>query len=329
MRRALVTGLAAVSLGACAAPAYAAEPPLDVSASKLRSSLFCQESVTRASRTPVLLVTGTGVDGSEAWPDSLQISLNRAGSPSCYVNFPQHTTGDIQVAAEYLVYAIRAVSARAGREIAVYGISQGGLLPRFALTYWPSLRAKVSDVVLLAGTQHGTTTFQALMGLCAPNCRFSAAAWQQAAGSNLLKALNRSGRPEIFGPTSWTTVRSLTDEIVQPTGGSNPTSALKGASNIVIQQICPGRQTSHIGTGVDSVSYAALADAMSHEGPARASRISRSVCGQTYAPGLNPDRTKAGIDEAYRRATPRTLQGAEGGVALAREPEVRAYVRAR
>jgi hypothetical protein len=329
MRRLVGLGLAPCALGALSPTALAREPRLAVGPSKLRSSLFCQESVTNAARTPVLLVTGTGVDGSEAWPDGLQVSLIRAGVPSCYVNFPQRTTGDIQVAVQYLVHAVRVVRRRAGRDIAVYGISQGGLLPRLALRYWPSLRAKVSDAVLLAGTQHGTTVLRPLLAACAANCRLPAAAWQQTAGSNLLRALNRRGRDETPGPTSWTTVRTLFDEIVQPTGGPHPTSALEGASNLVIQRICPGRATNHIGTGVDSVSYAALRDAMTHPGPARAARINRSVCRRPYAPGLDPGRTSARIADTYARAAPRTLQGAEDGILLSREPVVRRWVRAR
>ena len=332
MRRLVALSLALGALGALAPAAPAAparEPRLSVSSDKLRASLFCQESVTDAARTPVLLVSGTGIDGNEAWPDGLQVSLTRAGVPSCYVNFPQHTTGDIQVAVQYLVHAIRVVRRSAGRDIAVYGLSQGGLLPRFALTYWPSLRAKVSDAVLLAGTQHGTTAFEAFLAACAGNCRATAAGWQQAAGSDLLKALNRPGRDETPGPTSWTTVRTLSDEVVQPTGGPRPTSALAGARNLVIQRVCPGRTTNHIGTSVDSVSYAALRDALAHRGPARAARIDRSVCGRPYAPGLDPERTAAGIADRYVRAGPRTFQGAEGSVLLSREPAVRRWVRAR
>jgi triacylglycerol lipase len=124
-------------------------------------------------------------------------------------------------------------------------------------------------------------------------------------------------------------VRTLDDEIVQPTSGPDPTSALTGASNLVIQGICPGRVTNHIGTGVDSVAYAALRDAMTHCGPARASRIKRTVCRRPYAPGLDPERARAGIQASYALASPRTLHGAEGGVLLSREPAVRRWVRAR
>jgi len=327
--RVWIVGVAIVLLGGLGTSASAREPRLGVPAATLRSALFCQESVTRAARTPVLLVTGTGFDGSEAWPDGLQISLRRDDVPSCYVNFPRHATADIQVSVQYVVYAIRQMRKRSRRDIAVYGISQGALLTRFALTYWPSLREPVTDVVLLAGTHHGTTAFSSLAAGCATRCRFPAAAWQQAAGSDLLTALNRRGRPETFGPASWTTVRTIDDEIAQPARGAHPTSALRGASNLVIQNICPERTTNHLGTAVDSVSYAALRDALSHKGPASAARIKARVCRRPYAPGLDAQRTKAKIEELYRRSSPRTLQGTDGGRLLAHEPRVRAYVRAR
>ena len=71
----------------------------------------------------------------------------------------------------------------AGRKVGVFGISQGGLLPRFALTYWTDLQRKVSDVLAAAGTQHGATNRSAVCSAaepCAP------AIWQQQRGSNLL-----------------------------------------------------------------------------------------------------------------------------------------------
>jgi hypothetical protein len=323
--------LIALVLALCvAAPASAktkrAEPKLDVPAAKLRAGLHCQKSVTNARRTPVLLVTGTGVDGHEAWPDGVQRSLTAAGRPSCYVDFPQHTTADIQVSVQYLVAAIRATARRAGRPIAMFGVSQGGLLPRWALTYWPSLRRLVTDVVAVAGTQHGTTIFEGLTGACGTSCAFTAAGWQQAAGSKLEKALARYP-DESPGPTAWTTVRSLDDEVVQPTSGPSPASALRGASNIVIQAVCPGRVVSHIGTGVDSVSYAVLADALAHRGPASAKRLPGSVCARPFAPGLDETATRAAIAHLYDIALPRTLSGADGGKVLSAEPPVRAYAR--
>ena len=109
-----------------------------------------------ATRTPVMLVTGTGASGDEAYLIG-KPAFDTYGAPVCWVNFPNHTTADVQVSVQYLVHGLRTMSARAGRPVAVFGISQGGLLPRIALTYWPSLRTRVSDVLSAAGTQHGTT----------------------------------------------------------------------------------------------------------------------------------------------------------------------------
>jgi triacylglycerol lipase len=331
-RRGLVVicGLTVLALGATAPQALAAkqhsEPRIEVSAAKLRASLQCQKSVREARRTPILLVTGTGVDGSEAWADGLQRTLIAARRPSCFVDFPEHTTADIQVSVQYLVHAIRATAKRAQRKIAIYGISQGGLLPRWALTYWPSLRSLVTDVVAVAGTQHGTTVFSGLLSACGSSCRFTAAAWQQAAGSDLQRALARYP-DETPGRTAWTTVRTLDDEVVQPTSDPNATSALHGATNIVIQRVCPGRQVNHITAGVDSVSYAALIDAVTHRGSASAKRFSPGVCSRPFAPGLDEQQTRERISELYALAAPRILAGADGGKLLTAEPPVRAYAR--
>ena len=324
-------GLGTLALGTMAPRALAAtgsgEPRIGVSDAKLRASLHCQRSVRNAKRTPILLVTGTGVDGSEAWPASLQLPLTVAGRPSCYVDFPQHTTADIQVSVQYLVHAIRATAKRARRRIAIYGISQGGLLPRWALTYWPSLRKLVTDVVAVAGTQHGTTVFGGVLAGCGSTCRLTAAAWQQAAGAKLQAALARYPDETPGRPTAWTTVRTRDDEVVQPTSGPNPASALRGATNIVIQRVCPGRLVHHIQSGVDSVSYAALIDAVTHRGAASVKRFSSRICNRAFAPHLDEQQTRAGIELLISLAAGRTILGTDGGTLLAAEPPVRAYAR--
>jgi hypothetical protein len=238
-----------------------------------------------------MFVTGTGATGDQGYLIG-QDAFKAYGHPTCYVNFPDFTTADIQVSVQYLVYGLRAEFALAHRKVAVIGISQGGLLPRFALTYWPDLRRKVSDVMAAAGTQHGTTVG---LGGCSASSPCPPADWQQGAGSKLLLALN-SQPDETPGNVSYTTVRSLTDETVQPQSGKHPSSALRGASNIVIQNVCPGRTTSHIGTILDSVTFAAFVDAVAHggkgkRGAARVSRFPPDVCNHPYATGLNEAQT--------------------------------------
>jgi hypothetical protein len=286
IRRGLLAA-ATLSLIAIALPASSAvakssykEPALTAPKARLAESLVCPKAIKRGGPQPTLLVTGTGYTGEEAYAIG-SAALKSTGRPICYVNFPFRTTGDIQVSAEYLVSGIRRVAASYGKPIAIFGVSQGGLLSRWALTYWPSLRAKVSDVISVAGTHHGTN----LIAGCSAINPCQAASWQQAAGSKLLRAINRQP-DESPNPTSWTTVRTATDETVQPQTGKNPTSSLKGATNILIQDICPGRNVSHIGSALDSVTFAASEDALTHKGPASVKRLPKNVCAKLLAPGL-------------------------------------------
>lgn len=305
-----------VASPATALPRHPPEPPIRIPTPELEAAFHCVGEVERATAAPILYVTGTGSTGEQGYALG-RGAFEALGRPVCYVNFPDQTTADIQVSVQYLVYAIRREFRFAGRPIAIFGISQGALLPRFALTYWPSLRKKVTDVLAAAGTEHGTTVFTG----CSESNPCPPAVWQQIAGSNLLRALNRQPN-EAPGPTNWTTVRSATDETVQPQTGRHPTSALRGATNILIQAVCPGRTTGHVGTAVDSVTFAAFADAISHRGPAKVSRLPADVCTHPYATGLNEGATAILLGLAG------SLVGSQTGLpVVTAEPKVRAYVK--
>lgn len=320
---AALTAIAVLALGGGPAAArrhVAPEPPIVIPRAELEAAFHCHGEVEGSATEPLLFVTGTGATGEEGYLIG-KGAFEAFGHPVCDVDFPDFTTADIQVSVQYLVYAIRREARMAGRPIAIFGISQGGLLPRFALTYWPDLRAKVTDVLAAAGTQHGTTAVGP-SGPCSATNPCPPAVWQQAAGSRLLKALN-SQPVEAPGPTAWTTVRSSTDEVVQPQTGKHPTSSLKGATNILIQAVCPGRVTSHIGSAVDSVAFAAFADAISHKGPADVSRLPSDVCSHPYAPGLNEESTAN-----FLAGTTVLIPSQEAGVPrVPAEPKVRAYVK--
>ena len=239
----------------------------------------------------------------------------------CWVNFPNHTTADVQVSVQYLVHGLRTMSARAGRPVAVFGISQGGLLPRIALTYWPSLRKRVSDVLSAAGTQHGTT-----VGSRAA-CRedgCTPAAFQQGAGSALPEGAQppRPRRDPRARPPGRPCARP-TDDTVQPTTGPHPASALKGATNVLIQDVCPGRAVTHIGTALDSVTFALFDDAITHRGPARRSRLPGDVCAHPYAPGLEDQATADLIGAAGNLTAGRGKEEPR----VRREPPVRAWAK--
>jgi triacylglycerol lipase len=288
----VVAAMSAVALVAPAAHASASGPKLTVPKAKLEAAFKCPIDPTNATQTPLMFVTGTGATGEQAYLFG-QDGFEAYGHPVCYVNFPHFTTADIQVSVQYLVYGLRKEFRLADRKVAVLGISQGGLLARFALTYWRDLRHKVSDVLSAAGTHHGTTVSSG----CSQTSPCTPAGWQQMRHSDLLDAIN-SQSDETPGNVSYTTVRSLTDETVRPQGGKHPSSALDGARNILIQDVCAGRTTTHIGTAVDSVSFAAFTDAIKHRGKgkrgaAKVSRLPSDVCDHPYATGLDEAQTSA------------------------------------
>lgn len=300
------------------------EPSLTVPTKTLAAALHCYgPRLAHAVRQPVMLVTGTGASGQEAYAIGKD-AFDKEGRAVCTVDFPEHTTADIQISVQYLVFGIRRMVKIAGRPIGIIGISQGGLLPRVALTYWPSLRRQVTDVIAAAGTQHGTTVGATGPNACSATHPCIPAGWQQKRGSAFLDALNRQP-DETPGPTSWTTVRSLNDDTVKPQTLPHPSSSLKGATNILIQAICPGRKVGHIGTVLDSITFAAFRDALAHPGPAKISRLPANVCDHPYAPGLDEAKTTALLGAANGLTSGRN--SGPGAVTVGAEPKLRAWVK--
>ncbi len=186
-------------------------------------------------------------------------------------------------------------------------------------------RKMISDVVAAAGTQHGTTVSRG----CSKASPCAPANWQQLKGSNLLKAINAQP-DETPGDVSYTTVRSATDETVQPQTGKHPTSALKGASNVLIQDVCPGRTTTHIGTAVDSVTFALFLDAMAHpgkgiKGAGSVKRLPPDVCDHPYGTGFDEAKPTAYLTAADSL----TSSNDDAAPKVAREPKVRKAFRKR
>ena len=156
-----IAGLAAaltVLVGASpslAAGRGASEPSLTIPAARMQHALHCKGKLVAARRDPVLLVPGTFGWGAINWGWNYQKLLPARGWPACTVDLPLNGAGDIQIASQYVVYAIRWMATRSGRHVAVIGHSQGGLEARWAMRWWPDLRPLVSDLITLAAPNHG------------------------------------------------------------------------------------------------------------------------------------------------------------------------------
>ncbi|MBN9736627.1 MULTISPECIES: lipase [unclassified Pseudonocardia] len=235
---------------------------------------------------PVLLVPGTTLDPDVNFDWNYARAFAAEGRSYCWVELPRHATGDIQVAAEHVVDAIRTMHDESGDRIAVVGFSQGGMVPRWALKYWPDTRGMVSDMIGIDPSNHGTLD---AYPVCAPGC--VPAFHQQQTGSQLLGALNDG--PETFAGIDYTVVYTVTDEVVVPNLPPAASSELRGGegatANIPVQRICPAHVAEHLIMGsTDPVGYAVVADALEHDGPASADRIDRATCLQAVMPAVDP-----------------------------------------
>lgn len=307
--------------GSSASPATG--PALDVPASALADSLYCPKSIANATTTPVLLVPGTNLIPSVNFSWNYENAFTADGIPWCAVTLPFSATGDIQTAGEYVVNAIRVMSATAGRKIDILGYSQGGMVPRWALRWWPDTRGKVLAYVGLDPSNHGTLDTDAV---CQTTC--SPADWQQASISHFIAALNSP--VETWAGIFYTVVFSYTDEIVVPNESVASSSSLStGAgtiANIAVQTICPTDVSEHLAMGsYDPVGYALAIDAFTHAGVANPSRISSSVCTELYQPGVDPS-TFAQNYAAYLEYVSEAQAGPPTGAAsVSAEPTLAPY----
>jgi hypothetical protein len=286
----LLVGALGVGLGvrADAAPRYAPVdqpgPPLRVPQRLLDAALRCPARLDRATRDVVLMIPGTTVDPDEAFAWNYAKALPAEGIPYCTVQLPKHTDGDIQVAAEYVVDAVRTISAATHRKVILFGWSQGAsTLPRWALRWWPDVRGQVSALVGLAplnniGAIVGNTP--CLSGSCFP------AAWQQGVGSQFMAALN--SRQQTFPGISYTVIYSRVDEVVTPNvdGALSVLPPGPNVVNVAIQDVCPLDLSEHLLIPASPTAYAIALEAFRH--PERPADLRRVQVPQPCLPGTMP-----------------------------------------
>jgi len=266
------------------APVGRPGPPLSVPAAVLERSLACSPNVANAGRKPVLLIHATWVDPVINFSWNYQRAFTAAHRPYCLLTLPHRGTSDIQVSAQYVVYAIRAMHQRSGHKVDIVGHAQGGMIGRWATRFWPDTRPMVDDIVGLGPSNHGSNP-----AVCQLACQ--PAVWQQSIGSRFLTALNAG--QETFAGISYTVVYTHLDEFITPNLDDNGLSSLHtGAgriSDVATQDICTTNTADHLLLGTsDPVAYALVIDALDHPGPADPARIDRSVCTQLLQPGVDP-----------------------------------------
>jgi triacylglycerol lipase len=293
MLRRIVFLIGCLGLLAAAAPATAAArsepgPSLATPVAELQKSLDCNGRLAGAQRDPVLLVHGTFADSDINWSWNYKLALPARGEPTCTVDLPGASAGDIQVSTEYVMYAIRTMAAKSGRDVAVIGHSQGGLETRWALRWWPDLRHLVSDVIMLGTPNQGSAFPDAIC--TAPNV-CAASLYQMRTGSAFLDALNQ-GR-DATGSVSFTAIGTADDQMFVLPEQTRLDARGRHVGNVLVQDLCPDHHVDHVSLAFDGPTSAIVVDALDHKGPPDVDRIDTAVCATDTMPG---------VDRAYANA---------------------------
>ncbi|HEX8122832.1 MAG TPA: hypothetical protein VF549_16385 [Solirubrobacteraceae bacterium] len=309
-----------VALAPAAAQAQGG-PALSIPQQQLDAALQCPASLAGASRAPVLLVPGTNLEPRANYDWNYEPALTAAKIPWCAVELPRYAMGDIQDSAEYVVAALRRMGAESERRVSIVGFSQGGMIGRWALRWWPDTRALVEDLVGLAPSNHGTLTARPA---CAAQC--PAAYWQQTDTAQFIKALN-SG-PETFAGIDYTVAFTRDDEVVTPNADAQTgSSALRTGdgriSNTRIQDVCPNDTADHLVLGsYDPVGWALALDALTHDGPADPARLDpAAICAQPFMPGVDP----AAFPANWGRYLAAVGEGSRQAEQVGAEPPLKCY----
>ncbi|KAG0142361.1 hypothetical protein CROQUDRAFT_50444 [Cronartium quercuum f. sp. fusiforme G11] len=251
-------------------------------------SIHCPRGIHNQTRGVVLLVPCTSCEASEVFSKTpLGVRLPKAGFDVCWINLPFHGLGDMQLSGEFVAYAIGYLAGKSPTgKINVVTYSQGGANAQWALTFWPSVRAQIINLVTIAAPHKGTVatgpTCAALnlLGGC------STSVIQMARGTRYMQAVysrsDRAGGKQIMVPT--TSIYTYADEIVYPqSSGPDGVSYLSGASNIALQDVCGRRHfVEHFGIIVDMATYGLVYDALSHGRPARIESFDSQYCEHYY-----------------------------------------------
>ena len=321
------TVLVGIAPAASAADGAAQGPAYSVPRSDLRAAFSCTSALRGADRQPVLLVHGTAFTADTNFDWNYERALPRfLDRVTCTVDLPQDAMLDVADNAEYVTFAIRRMHRRSGRMVDVVGYSQGGMLPRWSLKYWPDTRDRVDDVIGIDPSNHGTLDSQII---CLPLTGCPPAFWQQASFSDFITALNDG--PETFRGIDYTVVYTVTDQVVAPNLPPAASSELAGparrVSNIAVQELCPVHVAEHLSMGTtDPIGYAVVVDALRNRGPADGARVLARrplLCARDVMPGVR----RADLPANIARTTEQVATAVAEAPRVADEPRLPRYAR--
>jgi triacylglycerol esterase/lipase EstA (alpha/beta hydrolase family) len=190
--------------------------------------------VAQDAQPPVLLVPGYGGATSDLEP--LATALRAQGRTATIVHLAGDGTGDLEVQAGVLQDAVHAALRGGAHSVDVVGYSAGGVTARLWLRAYDG-GSVARRIVTLGSPHHGSDLASLASDIAPDSC--PVACRQLATDSDLLRSLD-SGDETPPGP-AWVSIWSTDDRVSTPPD----TAVLRGALDVSVQSVCPGRQVTH------------------------------------------------------------------------------------
>ncbi|HYZ30274.1 MAG TPA: alpha/beta fold hydrolase [Thermoleophilaceae bacterium] len=268
-RNTFVVGLVCLALGAGAAlllPAlfvpHATRSPSHKTVQPPRPTVVNSPNCKPPPQHPHPLVLVPGTFDATSW-SALAPALAHQGYCVFTLEYGNRATGDIVRSAHELARFVDRLLKRTGAgKVAIVGHSEGGLMPRYYIRFLGGA-GKVSDLVGLAPSNHGTNNPMALVGAW-NGC--TACGQQVAWGSAFLRRLNAG--IETPGPVDYTSIETANDQVVLPYTSAFLSGPRARVTNITLQDRCPSDTAGHLGITTDPVALQWVDNALGRDGPA-------------------------------------------------------------
>lgn len=264
------------------------DPAFSQSQESYQRAIGCPHGIQNLSRGIVLMIPCTSCNAIEVFPQtSFLTDLPKAGFDVCWINLPFQGIGDMQLSGEFVAYAVNYLASLSSiGKINIVTYSQGGSNAQWAITFWPSIRTQIINLITVSAPHKGTLLTDLLckylnvIGGCLPSVM------QMSQKSKYTSAVNKrmmeDGEQLALVPT--TSIYTFYDELVFPqVSNSNGVSYLSGASNIAVQEACGKYHLiSHFGFMSDMAVYGLVYDALIHGRPTSLETFDRKYCDGHY-----------------------------------------------
>jgi len=265
---------------------------LETPENTLLAAMKCSGNFGPSAGRAVLMIPAATMTADSELSWTYIPSLEQLNIPWCTVDLPFKHTGDLQIASEYVTYAIRKMHETTDTKLAVIAFSQGGATGRWSLKYFPDTREKVEDFIGVAASYHPLIEGNLLCTIDALTCVTSFT--QLSVGSKFMDSLNKGG--ETFAGIDYTSVYTRTDDVAIPNfdeerGVSSLRTGEGTRVNIATQDVCITNVAEHFqAISYDPIPYAIALDALQHPGTAKLDRLKGQglgLCTKLAAPGVD------------------------------------------